>query len=259
MLHALATPWLATALVVFRPLAAPQTAAIVPAPAVQSQSACDDGTNGGTLVQRGDTWYGNRLALACASARLTAVEFTYFGAGFAGPYAYRLHFLDAECRTLATTPVWSVPSASEAPATVIVDLSAIEVCVGAAFIVALEPLSCADGATAQDCMPALVVDGSSDAQESAHCGVANTATSDGRSCLAPRSADGRFFDFRLRVQADCTAPENSTWPCRAKLGTPWMPALRAMRSAAATSLRPASLARNDTSSSPTIRKPSTTP
>ena len=26
-----------------------------------------------------------------------------------------------------------------------------------------------------------------------------------------------------------TAPENSTWPCKAKLGTPWMPALRAMK------------------------------
>lgn len=207
MLQSLAAPWLATALAVFRPLAAAPAPLHPAPPAVQSVAACDDGTSGGSLVQRGDTWYGNRLQPACASGRLTAVEFTYFGAGLTGPYAYRLHILDAECRTLATTPVWSVPGAAGAPATATVDVGALGVCVGSAFAIVLEPMSCADGDTAQDCMPALVVDGSSDAHEPEHCGVANTVTSEGRACLAPRSADGRYFDFRLRAQVDCTAPE----------------------------------------------------
>lgn len=207
MLHGLAAPLLATALVAWRPQLAPPTP-LAPAPGVaQGMAGCDDGADGGSLVQRGDTWYGNRLALACASGRLTAVEFTYFGAGLPGPYAYRLHFLDGACRVLASTAVASVPAAPDAPATVTVDVSALAVCVSADFAIVLEPLSCADGPAAGDCMPALVVDGSSDSQEAAHCGVVSTTTSGGRECLAPRSSDGRFFDFRLRAQVDCAASE----------------------------------------------------
>jgi len=206
MLHALAAPLLATALVVFRPLA-PQPPAQAPAPPLgQSTAGCDDGTNGGSLVQRSDTWYGNRLAIACPSGRLTGVEFTYFGAGLPGPYFYRLHVLDAECHELAVTSVWNVPGAPDAPATAQVDLAGLEACVSASFSLLLEPLSCADGAAAHDCMPALLVDASSDTEEAAHCGVVNANTLDGRQCLAPRSVDGRFYDFRLRAQVECGVP-----------------------------------------------------
>lgn len=210
MLHGLAAPLLATALVAWRPPAAPPAVQAPAPPVAQHVAGCDDGADGGSLVQRGDTWYGNRLALACPSGRLTAVEFTYFGAGLPGPYAYRLHFLDAACRTLGSTSVVTVPGAPDAPATTTVDVAALGVCVSTAFAIVLEPLSCADGAAAGDCMPALVVDGSSDAQETAHCGVVSTSTSGPRECLAPRSSDGRYFDFRLRAQVDCAAAECAT-------------------------------------------------
>jgi hypothetical protein len=37
--------------------------------------------------------------------------------------------------------------------------------------------------------------------------VLNAPTGDGRECLAPQSVDGRYFDFRLRVEVECAAPD----------------------------------------------------
>ena len=196
MLHAVAMPLLATALAVFRPLTGPPPVFAPSPPFVASSASCDDGADGGSLVQRGDTWYGNRLALSCPAGLLYAVEFTYFGAGMPGPYAYRLHVLDADCRELAVTGVLTLAGAPDAPATAQVDVASLGACVSSAFAILLEPLTCADGAAAHDCMPALTVDASSDTQEAAHCAVVSTMGSNGRECFAPRSSDGRFYDFR---------------------------------------------------------------
>ena len=217
MLHLFAAPLLAAALFVVRPLP-PGTSAQAPAlPGTDTAVSCDDGSMGGTLVQRLDAYYGNRFELACASARITSVQFTHFGAGRPGPYAYRLHLLDAACRETGVTALLTTPGAALDPATVSVDVSALGWCASGSFAVTLEPLSCADGLNGLDCFPALVVDATSDTDAAAHCGVVSTETSSGRACLAPRSADGRYYDFLLRVGIVCndlactTAVEPTTW------------------------------------------------
>jgi len=206
MLHALLMTALATTPVTLRPL--PVDSPRTPAPMTQSvgASACDDGTDGGTLVQGLGAYYGNRFVLDCASGRLTAVDFTYFGAGLAGPYSYRLHVLDNACREIGVTSVLSAASAVDAPASAQVVLPEGGWCVGQAFAIVLEPLTCSDGAGGKDCFPALVVDATSDTNPTVHCAVVSAETSIGRECLAPRSADGRFFDFRLRATVLCDAP-----------------------------------------------------
>src|SRR5262249_52176729 len=107
MLHALLMTALATTPVTLRPL--PVDSPRPPAPVTQSIAAWvgDDGRDGGTLVQGRGGYYGNRFVLDCASGRLTAVDFTYFGAGLAGPYSYRLHVLDNLCREIGVTSVLS--------------------------------------------------------------------------------------------------------------------------------------------------------
>ncbi len=210
MLHLLAAPLLAAALCVVRPLP-PGTNAHAPAlPGTDSALSCDDGSMGGTLVQRLDAYYGNRFELGCASARITSVQFTHFGAGRPGPYAYRLHLLDAACRETGVTGLLTTPSAALEPATTSVDVAALAWCASGSFAVMVEPLSCADGLSGQDCFPALVVDATSDPEAGAHCGVVSAETSSGRACLAPRSADGRYYDFLLRVGIACNDPACTT-------------------------------------------------
>jgi hypothetical protein len=197
--------WVATALL--------STALVVPHPVRASPPAaglqdthmlsCDDGSMGGTLVQRDDTAYGNRFALGCAGGRLRRASFVHWGSGFAGPYAYRLRVLDAECRQVGVTGLLLAADAAGAPAAADVDLAAFGWCVGAGFVLALEPLTCAE---VGDCFPAVAVDASSDGDSRAHCGVVVKLGGGSQECFAPRSADGRYFDFRLRAEVDCADP-----------------------------------------------------
>jgi hypothetical protein len=63
-----------------------------------SEAACDDGSSGGTLIQRIDAYYGNRFEVPCPGARVVGVRFVHHGYGLAGPYSFRLHLFDAGCR-----------------------------------------------------------------------------------------------------------------------------------------------------------------
>jgi len=187
----------------------PPVMAVPPPPLVAGGQilACDDGVTGGTLVQPDDAAYGNRFELVCAAARLRTVTFEHFGAGLAGPYAYRLRLLDADCRPLAGTALLSAPDAAAAPATAEVDVAALGWCIGTGFVLALEPLTCtAPG----DCFPALAFDASSDGDASAHCGVVVAFGPGEPACFAPRSTDGRYFDFRLRAGVECDDPGCTT-------------------------------------------------
>jgi hypothetical protein len=167
---------------------------------------CDDGTIGGTLVQRGEAYYGNRFETACATGKLTKARWMHFGYGLSGDYQFRLHLLDAACQEIAVTPILTIPGAPDAIASAEVDLTSFGWCVTNGFALLLEPLSCADAPDAQDCFPALLVDASTDGDPASHCGVLSAPSGDGRECLSPQSADGRFFDFRLRVEIACAAP-----------------------------------------------------
>jgi hypothetical protein len=175
-----------------------------------TEVACDDATNGGTLVQRSDTWYGNRFVVPCAGARVVSARFVHLGPGVFGTCAYRLHLLDADCREIGTSIQLDVPASPVVPGEAVVDLESYGWCVAGAFALVLEPLRCADGSAGRDCFPALVVDTTSDSDAAAHCAVVGAPAADGPSCLAPRSADGRFFDFRLRVELDCAASACAT-------------------------------------------------
>jgi hypothetical protein len=166
---------------------------------------CDDGTDGGTLVQRFDAYYGNRFSTGCAAALLQSVSFVHYGYAFAGPYSYRLHVLDTACREIGVTDVLRAASATQAPASVDVDLSSLGLCVGPEFFVMLEPQTCSDGPVGQDCFPAIVFDTTSDNDPSAHCASVSAQTITGRQCLAARSADGRYFDLRMRVRVACNS------------------------------------------------------
>jgi hypothetical protein len=194
----------------FRPLPAAPAAAELALVASEAAITCDDGTTGGTLVERQDHYFGNRFVTPCAAAHLTKASFVHFGPQLDGAYTYRLHLLDAACHEIGVTPELVTPAAAAAPALAEVDLGGYGWCVDGSFALVLEPLTCADGSTAHDCFPALVVDATSDAVAGGHCALVNAPTADGRQCLAARSVDGRFFDFRLRVQATCGAPECTT-------------------------------------------------
>jgi hypothetical protein len=211
MLHLLVAATLASpsAIVAWRPMPGLQ-ASRFPAFVSSSEAACDDGTSGGTLVERQDSWYGNLFAAPCAAGHILAVRLTHFGYGLPGPYEFRLHLLDLACRELGVTPVLAIPGAPDLPATTSIDLSDFGWCIEGGFHLLLEPLTCADGGTGHDCFPALVVDASSDGDGPAHCAVVSAAAADGRQCFAARSADGRFFDFGLRVEVGCAAPECAT-------------------------------------------------
>ena len=191
--------------VVTRPLPDVAREAAPATPRPDSDLHCDDGTNGGTLVQRFDAYYGNRYASGCAAALLQSVSFVHYGYAFAGPYSYRLHVLDSACREIGVTEPRRAASATQAPASVDVDLSGLGLCVGAEFYVLLEPLTCADGPGGQDCFPAIVFDTTSDNDPAAHCASLSAQTIAGRQCLAARSADGRYFDLRMRVRLACGA------------------------------------------------------
>jgi hypothetical protein len=193
----LASTILSATLVVPRPLAV-----AVPAVAPQGVLACDDGTTGGTLVQPGDAAYGNRFTPACAGARVLGASFVHFGAGFAGPHLYRLLLLNGDCTWLAATAPLQAPDAAVAPVAVDVDLAALGWCVGGDFVVVVQPMDCT-GET-HGCFPALVVDASSDGGD--HCGVVVATGASAPECRSPQSADGRRFDFRLRVDVDCADP-----------------------------------------------------
>lgn len=177
-----------------------------PAIAVAQTHGCDDGASGGTLVQRGDHYYGNAFAVGCARARLMAATFTYHGHGLAGPYAFRLHLVDPACGATGVTPTLTVPGAPGGYATAEIDLASLGWCVGPEFLLLLEPLACA---AAEDCFPALAVDASSE-PVSTHCAVVSVPGSIARECRQARSSDGRGFDFRLRVAVDCGAPGCTT-------------------------------------------------
>lgn len=175
---------------------------------------CDDGTVGGTLVQRGDIYYGNRFTASCSGARLQSALFAYHGQGLAGPYAFRLHLIDPSCGAVGVTEVLTVPGAPDRVEETEIDLSALGWCVGSDFMLLLEPLTCANAA---DCLPALAVDATSDASGS-HCAVVSAPGIVGRECRQARSSDGRGFDFRLRVRLDCAAPSCATTVTREAWG-----------------------------------------
>src|SRR2546425_8930258 len=101
--------------VVLRPFV-PSMQVAAPAPAAgEAEAGCDDGSSGGTLVERLEAYYGNRFTAPCAAAVLEGASFVHFGYGLAGPYAYRLHLLDAQCREIGVTDVQNLPAAGEAP------------------------------------------------------------------------------------------------------------------------------------------------
>jgi len=194
----------------FRPLPPAPGAGLPALAAGEAALTCDDGSTGGTLVERRDHYFGNRFTAPCTAVRLVGASFAHFGPALDGSYAYRLHLLDAGCHAIGVTPVLSTPAAGEGPALTSVDLSSYGWCVEGNFAVVLEPLTCADEPTAHDCFPALVVDATNDAAADEHCAIVDAPTVDGRQCLAARSSDGRFFDFRLQVQAQCASPECTT-------------------------------------------------
>jgi hypothetical protein len=213
--------WLATSLLALVTVAERPATGAAPVPAVDAHAAaagtvraCDDGTDAGTLVQRAGAAYGNRFSQDCAAAAVQSVSFVHFGAGNPGPYRYRLRVYDGACALVATTDVLAAGDAVAAPEAVEVDVAALGWCVGSEFALAVEPLGCP---TPDDCFPALVVDASSDTHAGAHCAVVVTPADTDPACYAPRSADGRFFDFRLRVVTACHAPgcttalANPTW------------------------------------------------
>ena len=168
-----------------------------------SALTCDDGTVGGTLVQRLEDWYGNSYEASCAGARVTSVRFQHLSYGLSGPYLYRLHLVDKACTTIMSTEVLQVaPSAAE-PTWVQVDLAGDDWCVQGEFQIYLEPLSCVDPLAGQDCFPAVVVDATSDTDPGAHCAQVNTMGTFERTCAAARSTDGRYFDFALRPELQC--------------------------------------------------------
>lgn len=177
--------------------------------ASSGEAACDDGSAGGTLVQRADDWYGNRFAAPCTAALLHSVRFAHFGYGLPGPYAFRLHLLDASCTEKGVTPILEIEGAPDDVTTVEIDLADLGWCVESAFHLLLEPLSCT-GPTQDDCFPALVVDGTADGDGSSHCAIVSAPAATGRACFAARSADGRYFDFALRAQLDCASPQCAT-------------------------------------------------
>jgi hypothetical protein len=133
---------------------------------------------------------------------LQSVSFVYEGASTGGVDGFRLHVLDPDCKPLATTSVLSAPSGT-GPMSAEVDLESLGVCVQSGFAVTIEPLSCP---MPEDCFPAVLVDATSDADAEAHCGVVAVLAGGAPECLAPRSSDGRYFDFRLRAVVDCTHP-----------------------------------------------------
>jgi len=175
-----------------------------------SEAACDDGTAGGTLVQSIDAYYGNRFAPVCQAARIESARFVHYGYGLAGPYAFRLHVVDTTCGEIGVTPVLTTAGAPDLVTTAEVDLSPYGWCVSGEFLLLLEPLTCADGPTGHDCFPAVVVDASTDGDAAAHCATVSVLAGAERQCFAARSADGRYFDFGLRVGLQCVAPECAT-------------------------------------------------
>jgi hypothetical protein len=185
----------------------------VPAWTPQS-NGCDDGVDRGTLVQRGDLYYGNRIEAACTGARLAAVEFVH--AGITTTSAYRIHVLDAGCHEIGVTPVLFTTNPDASPHLESVDLRAAGWCASAEIRVLVEPLGCSQPA---DCFPAVVVDGGTGSD----CARVAVPAPGGRSCLAARTSDGRGFAFRLRVRFDCdsagctTAVVPRTWSAAKQL------------------------------------------
>ena len=175
-----------------------------------SALACDDGTVGGTLVQRLEDWYGNSYQAPCSGARVTAVRFQHLSYGLPGPYLYRLHLVDATCATMMTTDVLQVAASTGEPTWVQVDLSGADWCVQGEFQIYLEPLTCVTPLAGQDCFPAVLVDATSDTDPGAHCARVSTQGAFERSCAAARSTDGRYFDFVLRVELQCDSASCST-------------------------------------------------
>ena len=179
-------------------------------PSAQAALACDDGTIGGTLVQRLEDWYGNSFQTSCAGTRVTSVRFQHLSYGLAGPYFYRLHLVDTACATRMVTEVLEVGASAGEPSWVQVDLSAVDWCVQGEFQIYLEPLTCVTPLAGQDCFPAVVVDATSDTDPGAHCARVSTQGAFERSCAAARSTDGRYFDFVLRVELQCDSASCST-------------------------------------------------
>jgi hypothetical protein len=185
--------------------------AAAPTPTVaQSEEACDDGTVGGTLLQGIGDWYGNRFVASCAGERVTRVRFQHLSYGLPGPYHYRLHLVDASCTSLAATEVLQVEPADDLPAWVDVDVSEAGWCVSGEYQILLEPLTCVDPLTGDDCFPALCVDSSSTTDPGSHCAVVSTQGAFERACAAARSSDGRYFDFLLRAEVVCEDPACTT-------------------------------------------------
>ncbi len=190
--------------------ASASSAALRPLPRIESIAdtawpassvGCDDGTDRGTLVQRGDLLYGNRLQTPCAGARLRRIAFVH--AGSSTPSAYRLHVLDAACNEIGVTPVRFTTETNAAPHLEDVDVTGHGWCVQGEFRVLVEPLNCAQ---AFDCFPALVVDGGTGAD----CAEVALPAGSGRSCLTARTSDGRAFAFRIRATFDCGTPACTT-------------------------------------------------
>jgi hypothetical protein len=115
------------------------------------------------------------------------------------------------------TDVLTTPGAPDSLALTSVDLSNFGWCVQGAFHLLLEPLTCADGTIGRDCFPAVVVDATADGDPTTHCATVSAAAGLERDCFAARAADGRYFDFKLRVQVQCDVPEctsaveSATW------------------------------------------------
>jgi hypothetical protein len=204
----LQTPLSLHATVVLRPYAgAPVSSTELQ---TSSEAWCDDGSPGGTFVQGPEDWIGNTFVAACAGGRITSVRFQHLSYGLPGPYLFRLHLVDAACGLLASTDVVQIDASEGTPSWVEVDTDGAVWCVQGQYQVLLEPLTCAAPLSGEDCFPALVYDASSSTNPLAHCGRVSTQGAFERDCGAPRSADGRYFDFILRPQVQCAEPACAT-------------------------------------------------
>jgi hypothetical protein len=162
---------------------------------------CDDGSGETFLYSASENWYGNLFVLPCDVAQLKSIRFFHHGFGFAGPYDYNLHILDASCNQIAVFTGLQAQDASSTLEEEIVDLSSYNLCLDGDFMVMVEPLSCVDAPTDQDCYPSMYFDTSPGTNPANACSRIRLPSSN---CVQ-FTVGGNYGNYLLRATIDCDA------------------------------------------------------
>ena len=164
---------------------------------------CDDGVDYSAFYQNTDDRLGNLFDFG-AGATLSSVEFTHFGYGFSGPYAYDIEVWDpASCTYAGGRNGLSAASAAGSAMTEVVDLCSSQLYYAGTMVVTIDPNTCLNPG---DCYPDLEFDD----QLNIACPMIVQLATTAPACVHVTGEGGAFL-LRVGTNGCATPTRHTSW------------------------------------------------